>query len=228
MFYFGDPTFLLLIPALILAFYAQAKVQSAFRKYSQVESSRGLTGSDVARRLLNRYRVDDVAVEPTEGSLTDHYDPTKKVIRLSPEVYNSTSIAALGIAAHETGHAMQHAKGYKPLAWRTGIFPIANLGSQLAFPLFFLGFFFGGRPLMDAGIILFSLAVFFQLLTLPVEFNASKRAVSMLHENAIIGQGEVAATQSVLSAAALTYVAATAMAALQLVRLLLLRGNRND
>lgn len=228
MFYFGDPTFLLLIPALILAFYAQAKVQGAFRKYSQVQASSGLSGSEVARRLLSRYRVDDVAVEATEGSLTDHYDPTKKVIRLSPEVYNSTSIAALGIAAHETGHAMQHAKGYKPLALRTGIFPVASLGSQLAFPLFFLGFIFGGRTLMDAGIILFTLAVLFQLLTLPVEFNASKRAVSMLHENAIIGQGEVAATKSVLSAAALTYVAATAMAALQLVRLLLLRGSRDD
>lgn len=228
MFYFGDPTFLLLIPALILAFYAQSKVQSAFHKYSQVAASSGLTGSEVARMLLARYRVADVTVEPTEGNLSDHYDPRQKKIRLSPEVYNSSSIAALGIAAHETGHAMQHAKGYKPLSLRTRVFPVASIGSQLAFPLFFMGFIFGGKTLMDVGIVLFSLAVFFQLLTLPVEFNASRRAVNMLHENAIIGQGEVAATQKVLSAAALTYVAATAMSALQLVRLLLLRGRRND
>ncbi len=228
MFYLGDPTFFLLIPALILAFYAQNKVQSAFRKYSQIAASSGLTGSEVAQRLLARYRVGDVTVEPTEGSLSDHYDPRKKTIRLSPEVYNSSSIAALGIAAHETGHAMQHAKGYKPLSLRTSFFPVASIGSQLAFPLFFMGFIFGGKTLMDVGIVLFSLAVFFQLLTLPVEFNASRRAVNMLHENAMIGQGEVAATQSVLSAAALTYVAATAMSALQLVRLFLLRGRRND
>ena len=228
MFYLGDPTFFLLIPALILAFYAQNKVQSAFRKYSQIAASSGLTGSEVAQRLLARYRVGDVTVEPTEGSLSDHYDPRQKTIRLSPEVYNSSSIAALGIAAHETGHAMQHAKGYKPLSLRTSFFPVASIGSQLAFPLFFMGFIFGGKTLMDVGIVLFSLAVFFQLLTLPVEFNASRRAVNMLHENAMIGQGEVAATQSVLSAAALTYVAATAMSALQLVRLFLLRGRRND
>ena len=228
MFYLGDPTFFLLIPALILAFYAQNKVQSAFRKYSQIAASSGLTGSEVAQRLLARYRVGDVTVEPTEGSLSDHYDPRKKTIRLSPEVYNSSSIAALGIAAHETGHAMQHAKGYKPLSLRTSFFPVASIGSQLAFPLFFMGFIFGGKTLMDVGIVLFSLAVFFQLLTLPVEFNASRRVVNMLHENAMIGQGEVAATQSVLSAAALTYVAATAMSALQLVRLFLLRGRRND
>lgn len=228
MFYFGDPTFLLLIPALIFAFYAQSKVQSAFRKYSQIAASSGLTGSEVAQRLLARYRVADVTVEPTEGSLSDHYDPRQKTIRLSPEVYNSSSIAALGIAAHETGHAMQHAKGYKPLSLRTRFFPVASIGSQLAFPLFFMGFIFGGKTLMDVGIVLFSLAVFFQLLTLPVEFNASRRAVNMLHENAMIGQGEVAATQRVLSAAALTYVAATAMSALQLVRLFLLRGRRND
>ncbi|HQD39733.1 MAG: zinc metallopeptidase [Firmicutes bacterium] len=228
MFYFGDPTFIFLIPALILAFYAQAKVQSAFHKYSQVPGSSGLTGAEVARRLLSRYHVHDVAVEPTQGMLSDHYDPQKKVLRLSPQVYDSTSIAALGIAAHEAGHAMQHAQGYKPLVLRTSIVPLASIGSQLAFPLFFLGFLFGGRTLMDAGIILFTLAVVFQLITLPVEYNASSRAIKMLHENAIIGQGEVAATRNVLSAAALTYVAATAMAAMQLLRLLFLRGSRND
>ncbi|HOB22912.1 MAG TPA: zinc metallopeptidase, partial [Bacillota bacterium] len=159
MFYFGDPTFIFLIPALILAFYAQAKVQSAFHKYSQVPGSSGLTGAEVARRLLSRYHVHDVAVEPTQGMLSDHYDPQKKVLRLSPQVYDSTSIAALGIAAHEAGHAMQHAQGYKPLVLRTSIVPLASIGSQLAFPLFFLGFLFGGRTLMDAGIILFTLAV---------------------------------------------------------------------
>jgi hypothetical protein len=228
MFYFGDPTFLLLIPALILAVYAQAKVQNAFRKYSQIPGSSGLTGAEVASKLLHRYQLHDVTVETTPGNLSDHYDPQKKVLRLSEQVYGSTSIAALGIAAHETGHAIQHAKGYKALALRSAIVPVANIGSQLAFPLFFLGFIFGGRTLMDAGIVLFSLAVIFQLITLPVEFNASSRAVTMLHENALIGQGEVAATRSVLSAAALTYVAATAMAVLQLLRLLLLRGSRDD
>lgn len=147
MFYFGDPTFLLLIPALILAFYAQAKVQSAFRKYSQVASSSGLTGSEVARRLLARYRVADVTVEPIEGSLSDHYDPRQKTIRLSPEVYNSSSIAALGIAAHETGHAMQHAKGYKPLSLRTSFFPCGKYRVAIGFPPLFYGLYFRGKNL---------------------------------------------------------------------------------
>lgn len=228
MFYYGDPTFVLLIPALILAFYAQSKVMRAFRKYSQVRAYSGLTGAEVARKLIERYRLADVTVEPTSGTLSDHYDPRTKTIRLSPEVYNETSIAALGVAAHETGHAVQHAHDYRPLAIRTGIFPIASLGSQLAFPLFFLGLIFQGTTLMNVGILLFSLAVLFQVLTLPVEFNASSRAVAMLHENGMIRNEEIAATKSVLSAAALTYVAAAAMSALQLVRLLLIRGSRND
>lgn len=228
--FFGDPTFLLAIPALILAFYAQAKVKGAYRKYSQVFAASRLTGAQAAHQLLQAAGAAEVAVERQPGQLTDHYDPRKRVLRLSEGVHDSTSIAALGIAAHETGHAIQHHTRYGPMGLRSLIYPVANLGSGLAFPLFLAGFFFGGKTstlLMDIGIILFAGAVAFTVVTLPVEFNASKRAVALLEERRFLTGDELVGAKKVLGAAALTYVAATASAASQLIRMLVLRSSRD-
>ena len=228
---FYDPTFLLLIPAFILAVYAQFKVQSTFQKYLRVAASSNLTGAQVARQLLDRNHLSDVPVEITPGNLSDHYDPRRRILRLSSAVYHGRSLAALGVAAHETGHAIQHATDYIPLNIRNAVFPVASFGSNLAFPLFFIGLILGrgGLFLMDLGIVLFSVAVFFQVLTLPVEFNASSRALQMLEDGGYLARGrEVSGAKKVLSAAALTYLAATAMALLQLLRLVLLRGARDD
>ncbi|NLW55755.1 MAG: zinc metallopeptidase [Firmicutes bacterium] len=230
-FPFFDPTYMLLFPAIILAIYAQMKVSSTFQRYLRVSASSGLTGAQVARDLLNKNNLSDIPVEITPGNLTDHYDPRQRVVRLSPQVYHGRSLAALGVAAHETGHALQHAQEYVPLNIRSALFPVANFGYQLAFPLFFIGLLFGrgGTFLMDLGILLFTFAVLFQVFTLPVEFNASSRALNMLEtEGYLMRGGEVAGARKVLSAAALTYLAATAMAVLQLIRLLLLRGMRDD
>lgn len=226
-----DPTFLLLIPAMILAIYAQLKVQSTFRRYLQIPARSNLSGAQVARALLDKNQLTDVPVEITPGNLTDHYDPRRRVLRLSPDVYHGRSLAAFGVAAHETGHAVQHYHEYIPLSIRNSLYPAANFGSSLAFPIFFIGLIFGrgGTFLMDLGIILFLVAVLFQVLTLPVEFNASKRALLMLEEGGFLTRGgEVVGAKKVLSAAALTYLAATAMALLQLFRLLILRGSRDD
>jgi|SRR5690554_1067229 len=227
-FFFFDGTILLLLPAMILAMYAQSKVKGAYAKYSQVRASQGVSGAQVARTLLDRAGLDGVTVELTRGNLTDHYDPRKQVVRLSEPVYNGNSLAALGIAAHETGHAVQHATGYFALSLRNNFFPIAQLGSNMAMPLFIIGLLFANNLgiLMDIGIWLFSFAVLFQVITLPVEFNASSRAVGMLMDNGIIASSEEKGVRSVLSAAALTYVAATAVAVSQLLRLLILRGRR--
>ncbi|MCS7233297.1 MAG: zinc metallopeptidase [Synergistetes bacterium] len=226
MLYLGDWTFILLMPALILAIYAQAKVQSTYRKYSAIPAGIGKPAWVVAREMLDRSGLTHVPVDMVPGELTDHYDPRSRILRLSSEVYNSRSIAAIGIAAHEVGHAIQHATGYLPLSLRNAIVPVANIGSQLAIPFFLLGFIFGIPSLMDVGIIAFSGAVLFQLITLPVEFNASSRAVKVLYSSGYVSGREVRAIEEVLGAAALTYIAATAMAALQLVRLLILRGER--
>lgn len=226
-----DPTFLLLIPAMILAIYAQLKVQSTFRRYLQIPARSNLSGAQVARALLDKNQLTDVPVEITPGNLTDHYDPRRRVLRLSPDVYHGRSLAAFGVAAHETGHAVQHYHEYIPLSIRNSLYPAANFGSSLAFPIFFIGLIFGrgGTFLMDLGIILFLVAVLFQVLTLPVEFNASKRALLMLEEGGFLTRGgEVVGAKKVLSAAALTYLAATAMALMQLFRLLILRGSRDD
>lgn len=226
-----DPTYLLLIPAMILAIYAQLKVQSTFRRYLQTPARSNLSGAQVARALLDKNQLADVPVEITPGNLTDHYDPRRRVLRLSPDVYHGRSLAALGVAAHETGHAVQHRHEYIPLNIRNSLYPAANFGSSLAFPIFFIGLIFGrgGSFLMDLGIVLFLVTVLFQVLTLPVEFNASKRALAMLEEGGFLARGgEVAGAKKVLSAAALTYLAATAMALLQLFRLLILRGSRDD
>jgi hypothetical protein len=227
--YFGDWTFILLIPAILLALFAQARIKSTYAKYARVAASSGVSAAQTARTLLNQGGAGAVPVEKVHGRLTDHYDPRKKVLRLSESVYDSSSIAALGIAAHEAGHALQHNTQYAPLALRNSIFPVVNIGSTLAFPLFFIGFISGagGKLLMDIGIVLFTFAVFFSLITLPVEFNASKRAVSLLQERGFLNAQEIRGARAVLSAAALTYIAATAVAILNLVRLLVLRNSRD-
>ena len=228
--YFGDPTFLLVIPALILAFYAQAKVKGAYRKYSQIFASSRITGAQAAYQLLQTAGAGDVTIEKLPGELTDHYDPRKKVLRLSQGVHDSASIAALGIAAHETGHAIQDHTHYQPMHLRSIIYPVASIGSTLAFPLFFVGFIFGrsgSNILMDIGILLFTGAVAFSVVTLPVEFNASKRALVLLEERRFLTPDEMVGARKVLSAAAMTYVASTAMAAVQLLRMFLLRSSRD-
>lgn len=225
-----DWTFFLLIPAFILSIYAQFKVRSTFNKFLEVPAAAGRTGAQVARELLDRNNLSDVPVELTPETLSDHYDPRTRVLRLSPEVYHGRSLASLGVAAHETGHAIQHSHAYAPLSLRNSIFPIASFGSNLGYILFFIGLIFGGNTfLIDLGIILFSFFVFFTVLTLPVEFNASSRALVMLTDSGYIMRGEEeAGARKVLSAAALTYLAAAAMAVLQLVRMLLIRGNRDE
>ena len=228
--YFGDTTFFLLIPAIILALYAQARVKGAYARYSRVMAQSGLTGAEAARSLLNTGGAGDVPVERIAGQMTDNYDPRKKVLRLSEGVYDGRSLAALGIAAHETGHALQHHNHYAPLQFRNGFFPVANIGSSLAFPLFFIGLLTSSRGpsvLMDIGILLFTAAVLFSVVTLPVEFNASKRAVHILETQGLLNGQEIAGARKVLSAAALTYVAATATAILWLVRMLIIRGSRD-
>ncbi len=204
------------------------KVKSTFAQYNRVRSQGGMTGAQVARNILRSNNVDDVEVEETGGVLSDHYDPRVKKLRLSSEIYRSSSVAALGVAAHEAGHAIQHHAGYAPLHVRNGIFPIANFGSRFAFPLFIIGFLFRSGTMMDIGIWLFLGAVIFQLITLPVEFNASGRALIQLESGGYLGRDEIGAARKVLNAAALTYVAATAVAVMHLVRLLILRGASDD
>jgi Zn-dependent membrane protease YugP len=226
-----DSTFLLLVPALLLSLYAQFKVTSTFRKYSNIEGATGKTGARVARELLDRNGLSSVPVEVVPGNLSDHYDPRAKVLRLSPDVYNGSSLAALGVAAHETGHAVQHAQSYLPLKLRSLLFLPAQLGSQLGLILFMVGLFFTGSDLLlKIGILLFTAFVAFTFITLPVEFNASSRALATLTESGYLLQGEQAAgARRVLNAAALTYVAAALMAVMQLLRLILLfTGRRND
>jgi uncharacterized protein len=228
--FFWDYTYIFVIPPLLLAFYAQAKVRSTYSKYSRVLASAGLSGAQMAQEILNLGGANDVNIEKTPGQLSDHYDPRKKALRLSAGVYDSNSIAALGIAAHESGHALQHHAHYMPLHLRNGIYPIANFGSTLAFPLFLIGFFMsskGPNILMDIGILLFTGAVLFSVLTLPVEFNASHRAMALLGERGYLKGQELDGARKVLKAAALTYVAATAMAAMQLLRMFLLRQSRD-
>lgn len=221
----------LLFIAFGFSIYAQIKVQSTFARFSKVASRRGLTGAQVARSLLDQNGLRDIHVDIVQGRLSDHYDPRKRLMRLSPDVYHSQSLAAMGVAAHETGHAVQHSQAYFPLTFRNNILPVANIGSTIAMPLFFIGLLFGRGStfLMDLGIILFSIAVIFQVVTLPVEFNASNRALAMLESSGALAHGEeVAGAAKVLQAAALTYLAATAVAVLTLLRLVLLRGSRDD
>lgn len=223
-----DPTMVLLVPCIILAVYAQFKVRRAYSRFSQVASSSGLSGVETARRLLKQNGIQDVAVEEVGGNLSDHYDPREKVVRLSSGIYHGHHLAGLAIAAHEVGHAIQHAYGYFPLHLRHTILPVANLGSTLAFPLLLAGFFFQAPALMDLGILFFAAAVVFQIITLPVEFNASSRAMGLLVDGRFLAADEGRLARKVLNAAALTYVAATATALMHLVRLLILRQGMRD
>jgi len=225
--YFDTGYLVFVLPAIIIAMIAQNKVNSTFNKYSSVLNGRGITGAEVAQKILNLYGIYDVKIEHVSGNLSDHFDPRTKVIRLSDSVYSSTSVAALGVAAHETGHAIQHNNGYFPIKLRNTILPVANIGSGLAFPLVILGIVFSFPTLVNFGIILFSAVVLFQLVTLPVEFNASHRAIVVMEEQNILSDGELVGAKKVLSAAAMTYVAATIVALGNLLRLIGL-ARRND
>lgn len=227
MFAIWNWTLILLLPAFALSLYAQIKVSSTFKRYSTVRSGRGLTGAAGARMLLDGGGLSHVSIELTQGRLSDHYDPRGKVLRLSPDVANQDSLAALGVAAHEVGHALQDAQGYAPMRARSSLVPVASLGSNFGMILFIAGLFIGRNPLlMNLGILLFSAAVLFTLVTLPVEFNASKRALALLNSQGILVSTEVDGARKVLSAAGLTYVAAALMAIAQLARLILISRNR--
>ena len=224
---FWDPTFILLIPCIILALYAQSKVKRTYAKFSQVRSAAGISGAETARRLLRENGIVDVAVEEVGGVLSDHYDPRDKVVRLSSDIYRGHHLAGLAVAAHEVGHAAQHASGYFALNVRHSFLPVANIGSWAAFPLFMIGFFFQTPALMDLGILFYAAVLAFQVVTLPVEFNASSRAMAQLVNGRYLAAEEGVLARKVLNAAALTYVAATATALMHLVRLLILRGDRD-
>lgn len=226
-----DPTFIFLIPAMLLVFWAQYKVRSTFERWSQVRTQTGITGAEVARQILLQHNITDVPVERVPGHLTDHYDPKAKVLRLSDATYGSSSVAAVGVAAHEAGHAVQHDLAYVPLHMRNLIFPVARIGDMFGPFIVMIGLVFGayrGSPIglfmIDAGIVLFSLAVGFYVITLPVEFNASSRAVEILETGGYLTRDEVGGARKVLNAAALTYVAAAAASVSQLLRLLFIRN----
>ena len=229
-FYF-DSTYILIIIGAILCLLASAKVRSTYSRYQRVRSASGLTGREAAERILYYSGIQDVRVEHVAGNLTDHYDPRSKVLRLSDTTYGSPSVAAVGVAAYECGHAIQHARGYAPLSFRSALVPLANFGSTIAWPLIILGFLFNNQSsqlFINIGILAFSLAVLFQIVTLPVEFNASGRALRILSETGMLQSEELSMTRKVLSAAALTYVASAAAAILQLLRLILLANRRED
>ena len=219
-----DGTYVLIILAFLISALVSAKMNATFSKYSKVRSYCGMTGAQAAKRILSSAGIYDVRIEHVSGKLTDHYDPSNKVLRLSDAVYGNTSIAAIGVAAHECGHAVQHARNYVPLSVRSAIVPVANFGSQLSWPLFLAGLIFSFRPLLMIGILLFCAALLFHIVTLPVEFNASARALRMLDETGIMGRQEIRGTKKVLRAAAMTYVAAVIGSLLQLLRLLILSG----
>lgn len=227
MFYM-DPTYAILIPGLLVSLWAQCRVDSVTRKYARVSARCGLTGAELAQRLLHEEGIDDVTVERIGGNLTDHYDPSTRTLRLSQGVADSTSLTALGVAAHETGHAFQHRDAYKPLVLRTAVVPTVNIGSNLSWPLFLIGLIFDWQPLITLGIVFFLLTVLFTLITLPVEFNASKRAMAALSSGGYLDADELDGAGRVLKAAAMTYVAAALSAVLQLLRLLALSNRRRD
>jgi len=227
-YYYGfDPTYFLVIIGAVICMIASARVKSTYNKYSQYRSASGMTGAQAAQKILNMNGIYDVSIQHIAGDLTDNYNPRNKVLSLSDAVYNSTSIAAIGVAAHECGHAIQHDVGYAPLLIRNTIAPVVNIASSLSWIFIAAGLFFGMSPtLIDVGIIMFSLAVLFELITLPVEFNASGRALTILSDSGMLYPDETAGAKKVLSAAAMTYVAAAATAILQLLRLIYLFGGR--
>lgn len=224
--YFDWTYFVIVLPAVILAMLAQVKVKSTFARYDKQATARGLTGCEAARRILNANGLSHIAVEHISGELTDHYDPKAGVVRLSDSTYAATSVAAVGVAAHETGHAIQHATGYAPMKLRSAIIPVTNIGSNLAMPLVLLGLLLSMPPLAYLGVIAFSLSTVFQLITLPVEYNASSRAAAILASDGILEYKEVKKVKKVLSAAALTYVAALAVSLANLLRLMIIVGRR--
>jgi hypothetical protein len=222
---FFDPLYLLLMaPAFLISLGAQIWVKSAFSKYSKIDSTSGYSGAQAAYNILRRNGIDDVDIEETSGFLSDHYDPRTKTLRLSPNVYRSRSLAALGIAAHEAGHALQHAYGYAPLQLRSLLVPVTSVGSNLAWPLLIIGFILHSAMLVQVGIIFFAGVVLFQLVTLPVEFNASSRALSALRKSGLVSEYEISGSREVLTAAAMTYVAAAAAAIMQLIYFLIRAG----
>jgi len=224
-----DPYYILLVlPAMLLSLWAQYKVKTAFSEYSKKMTSRNITGYDVARGILDGYDLKEIAVERVGGNLTDHYDPGKKVIRLSDSVYGSNSVAAAGVAAHEAGHAVQYAAGYYPIRIRTALVPITNIGSTLSMPLILIGYLSGIPPFVYIGIALFSIVTLFQLVTLPVEYNAGKRALGALSESGIMQDEELDGAKKVLSAAALTYVASLIVSFMSLLRILLVFNRREN
>lgn len=226
-----DPTYFLVLIGVVICLAASSKMKSTFNRYSRVRSHTGMTGRDAAEQILHRSGIYDVRIERVAGDLTDHYDPRSKVLRLSDATYGQASVAALGVAAHECGHAIQHQQGYLPLSIRGALVPVVNFGSTIAWPLILIGLVINSRSsglLINIGIIAFSLAVLFQIVTLPVEFNASGRAVKILGESGMLYPEEVSSVRKVLTAAALTYVAGAASAILQLLRILILTGGRRD
>lgn len=229
-FYF-DRTYILVVIGAVICLAASARVNNVFARYSSVRSRSGLTGKEAAEMILRRNGIYDVQVIHVAGNLTDHYNPAKKTLALSDTVFQSSSVAAVGVAAHECGHAVQHAKGYAPLSIRSALVPAANIGSMAAWPLIIIGLFMSGQTsvfLINLGILLFSAAVLFQIVTLPVEFNASNRAVKALETSGMLYQDEVDSVKKVLSAAALTYVASAAAMILQLLRLIIIGGRRRN
>lgn len=227
-YYYGfDSTYILVLIGVVLSLVASSRVKSTYAKYSQEASLTGMTGAQAAHRILTMAGIYDVSIKHVSGNLTDHYDPRNKTLNLSDAVYGNASVAAVGVAAHECGHAIQHDRGYVPLKLRSSLAPVANFGAKISWPLILIGLLFGGSgTLVQLGILMFSLAVAFQLITLPVEYNASGRAMTMLEETGILYREELLKTKKVLNAAALTYVAAAASSILQLLRLVLLFGNR--
>ena len=224
--YIDSSYMMIILPAFLLSLVAQIWVKSAFSKYSKIESRRGISGAEAAGMILRANGVSNVGIEAISGSLSDNYNPSTRVLSLSEPVYGKTSLAAIGVAAHEAGHALQHARGYAPLGLRSALVPVAGIGSSFGPYVAIAGIFFGLPILVDVGIILFSAAVAFYLITLPVEFNASGRAAEALRSNAILTEGELTGVKRVLSAAAMTYVASTLSAIASLIRLVLLRGRR--
>lgn len=226
--FFYDSSIIILIPALLLSLWAQAKVKSTYARYKELKSSMGYTGADAARSLLDSNGLADIPIEVIPGNLTDHYDPSSRIMRLSNDVYYGNSIAAIGVAAHETGHAIQDKEKYAPLKFRILMVPAVNFGQSFSWILFIIGIFMKAPSLINFGIILFSAVVLFQIVTLPVEFDASRRAVRILEGNGILVGDEVYGAKKVLSAAALTYVAAALTAVAQLIRLLVISNNRRN
>ncbi len=226
--YYDSYYLVLVLPAILIAMAAQIMVKTTFRRYASVFSRRGQTAAQVARQILDDNGLQAVRLERVSGDLTDHYDPKANVIRLSDSVYNSASVASIGVAAHEAGHAVQHAVGYVPIKLRNAVLPVANIGSAAAMPIIVIGLLLSFEPLVSIGILLFSALVLFQLITLPVEFNASRRALATLRDSRILEGKELSGARRVLSAAAMTYVAAVLVSAMQLLRLVLLTNRRRD